>query len=116
MGPELIVIGSVLDIAYIYRECEWWVAQCLEYDIAVQATSIQDVQYEIQRVLFGRICTAKKLGIDPFEGLPPAPPHYHKILQDQKGKILTMELNPIKNLSMKIPQKFAIPKQAFLYA
>ena len=57
----------------IFKDDDWWVAQCLEYDIAVQARTIPDVQYEIQRVLVGRIAMSAKLNVAPFEGISPAP-------------------------------------------
>lgn len=51
---------------------EWWVAQCLEHDIAVQAKTLPAAAEELQRVIKGRIVVAKKLGVAPFAGVPPA--------------------------------------------
>jgi hypothetical protein len=99
----------------IFRDCEWWVAQCLEYDIAAQARTIKDVEYEFQRVFIGRIAAAKQLGIGPFEGISPAPKEYHKVVEDT-DKTLRVEFKPIKNLKVKIPPAFMLPKEAVLYA
>jgi hypothetical protein len=56
---------------------DWWVAQCLEYDLATQARSLDDLSYEIQRLMFAHIVAAEAEGLTPFECLPPAPRWYH---------------------------------------
>jgi hypothetical protein len=57
----------------LFQERDWWCAQCLEHDIAAQAPSLPDLQYEIDRVLFSHLAIAEKLGREPFAGLGPAP-------------------------------------------
>ena len=99
----------------IFKESGWWVAQCLEYDIAAQARTLKDVQYEFQRVFLGRIFAAQELGIDPFEGIPPAPDEYRRIVKDA-SKTLRVELRPIENFPVNIPPAFMLPKEAVLYA
>lgn len=100
----------------IFKEADWWVAQCLNYDIAAQARTIPDVQYEIQRMLVGRIVMAEKLGIDPFEGVSPAPNMYFEMLKDA-NRTFELELKPVKRFSRNIiSQSFMFPKQAMLYA
>jgi hypothetical protein len=100
----------------IFKEDGWWIAQCLDYDIAAQARTLPDVQYEIQRVLVGRISMAKKLSIDPFEGLAPAPEGYLKMFKDT-NKSFKLEMKPVRRFSRKIvSQSFTFPKQAMLYA
>jgi len=77
----------------IFKEDDWWIAQCLNYDIAAQARTLSDVQYEIQRVLVGRIAMAEKLGIDPFKGIPPAPEmYYNKKIAVSRAGVLTLHL------------------------
>jgi len=99
----------------IFRDCEWWVAQCLEYDIAVQARTLKDVQYEFQRILFGRIATAKKLGIEPFEDIPAAPKAFQNIFED-KNKTFRVELKPTKDFTVNFPASLTLSKEASLYA
>lgn len=99
----------------IFKDCEWWVAQCIEYDIAAQARTLKDVEYEIQRVIIGRIAAAGELKIDPFEGLPSAPEEYRRIFEDA-NKTLRVELKPIENFKNVIPQIITLPKEAMLYA
>jgi hypothetical protein len=59
----------------LLREADWWVAQCLEYDIAAQAKTWTDAIHEFAAVVNGRIAACQKEGIDPFD-LPRAPKMY----------------------------------------
>jgi len=45
---------------------EWYVAQVLEHDIATQARSINELSYEIQRMIVGHILCCEQEGIDPW--------------------------------------------------
>lgn len=61
----------------LFRECEQWVAQCLEYDIVAQAETIDDVVYEFQRLLVGYVALRLQRNLPPLElDLPPAPGVY----------------------------------------
>lgn len=60
----------------MFADDEWWIAQCLDFDIAVQARRIEDLPYELERTLIGRIMVAADLGLNPFSGLPKAPSRY----------------------------------------
>jgi len=62
--------------AVIFREGDYWVAQCLEYDLATQAKSLKDLQYELQRTLIGHIVASTEANEVPFERLAPAPKRY----------------------------------------
>jgi hypothetical protein len=62
--------------AVIFREGDYWVAQCLEYDLATQAKSLKDLQYELQRTLIGHIVASTEADQVPFERLAPAPKRY----------------------------------------
>ena len=54
-------------------ESFWWVAQCLELDIAVQARDLEGLDRELTRVLSGHVAYALRKGIDPFTSVSPAP-------------------------------------------
>jgi hypothetical protein len=100
----------------IFKEDDWWVAQCLEYDIAAQARTLPDVQYEIQRVLVGRIAMAERLKIDPFEGISAAPEVYSSMVKNRK-KAFKIEMKPVTHFLKAITSRsFAFPKEAMLYA
>lgn len=70
----------------VFREEGWWVAQCLEVDIAVQAKTEGDLHHELGLALVGRILAADTLGIDPFEGLPRAPKRYWDMFRDTRSQ------------------------------
>lgn len=53
-----------------------WLAQCLEYDIAVEAKSLEDVSYELERTLVGHLVICDENNEEPFERIPPAPQEY----------------------------------------
>lgn len=58
----------------LFHECDRWVAQCLELDISAQGETIDDVQYEFERTLFGELAIRR---LD-FSELPAAPDRYWK--------------------------------------
>ena len=62
--------------AVVFQEADRWVAQCLEYDIATQAKTLQDLYYELERTLVGQIVASVEVGIAPFEKIPPAPQRF----------------------------------------
>lgn len=53
-----------------------WSAQVLEHDIATQADSLQDLFFEVERILVSYIALAAAEGRVPFEDIPPAPRKY----------------------------------------
>lgn len=57
----------------IFRSNIWFVAQCLEYNIAAQAKEIDNLLYEFQRLLIARIEVGKQLGTDPFKNIMDVP-------------------------------------------
>lgn len=59
-----------------FREGSWYVAQCLDVDIAAQGKTEGDLLYQLSRVLVGRVLAAEELGVNPFDTLPPAPRRY----------------------------------------
>lgn len=50
-----------------------WIAQGLQFDISAQADTLEDVMYAFERAVVGHQAAAIAQGIEPFEGLPPAP-------------------------------------------
>ena len=49
------------------RKSGWFSAQCLEWDIAVQAQGLNDVLLELQRVLKGHIAISQEQNVPPFQ-------------------------------------------------
>ena len=48
--------------AVIFQEGNLWVAQCLEFDIAAQASTVKELGYELQRVLVGHVVSSLETG------------------------------------------------------
>jgi hypothetical protein len=63
----------------IMRREDWWVAQCLEFDLAAQARgTFDDIKAEFCRMLGVRLAACKLEDIDPFK-LPRASERYDDI-------------------------------------
>jgi hypothetical protein len=60
----------------------WWVAQCLQYDLAAQAKSLRDLLYELERTLVGHVVVSEEKGLEPFEHLPAAPQMYRDMFAE----------------------------------
>lgn len=59
--------------AVIFQQREWWVAQCLEYDIATQAKTPVELYRELARVLTLQVELDTEAGREPFQGIDRAP-------------------------------------------
>lgn len=70
--------------AVVFQEGDWLCAQFLEYDIATQAKNLEDLYYEIQRIIVGHVATSLAHGKPPFAGVPRAPQKYWKMFQRSK--------------------------------
>lgn len=73
----------------VFREDDWWVAQCLEHDLATNARSLSDLVYEVERALVSQIAVNAGSDVDPFAGIPKAPRKYWKMFEEA-----TVELTP----------------------
>jgi hypothetical protein len=89
--------------AILFQEGEWWSAQCLEYDIAVQARTISDLRYELERVLCSHVLISLENEQRPFDGLKPAPQMYWDMFAAAKLRIEGDEL------PFRLPQAAAFP-------
>lgn len=63
----------------VLLEGKHYVAQCLDYDIAVQAQDAQTLMRLLTLNLMTRITRAQATGTAPFEGLKAAPARYWEI-------------------------------------
>ena len=67
---------------------ELWIGQCLDFDIAVQAKTVADAHYALQKAIVGRIFFAQARGIeDPFQGVPPAPSELWTLYETQGARL-----------------------------
>jgi hypothetical protein len=86
-----------------------WAAQCLEYDIAAQASRLEDLYYEMERVLVSYLSLADELGQEPFKGLPKAPKKYWDIFKKSMLRVdrPTKTAHPIRTEARVAPTKNA---------
>jgi hypothetical protein len=84
---------------------KWWVAQCLEYDLATQAPTIDALNYETQRLFVAHIASAESEGLTPFECLPPAPQWYWKKFQSIETELRAMPVRiaPDRAIRHRVP-------------
>jgi hypothetical protein len=71
--------GAFTVNAVLYEQGDWWIGQCLEYDITTQAHTFTELQYELERVVFSHVFASIAEGRKPFEGLPEAPPKFWRM-------------------------------------
>ena len=65
--------------AVVYQEGESWIAQVLEYDVVARADNLPSLHYELERVLAGYASAYAEEGLEPFQGLGPAPRRFWRM-------------------------------------
>jgi len=58
------------------QEGNAWVAQCLQYDVTAQGSSIASAKENFERMFVGQIIADISVGRDPLEAIPQAPRLY----------------------------------------
>jgi hypothetical protein len=86
----------------------YWVAQCLEIDIATQGSDFNQLAERFERALQAHIETSRERDADPFTCLPPAPDrHWDKWpevkAQRERQQALDIESRWRWNLSLGFP-------------
>jgi hypothetical protein len=66
----------------VLNECGGYVAQCLEYDIAAQGSSVRETLTNFLDVLLGQIQLDRSQNRTPLSGKKEAPPWYWRALKD----------------------------------
>ena len=77
--------------AVLFREGEWWVAQCLEYDLATQARRLEDLPEELHRLLTNQMLASLEVGVEPFHGFARAPRRFWEMYERAKSRVETVE-------------------------
>ena len=89
-----------------FQEGTQWSAQCLQYDIAAQANSLPELSKAFERALAGHIFVCCELGLEPFEGLKPAPKQYWDLFNTAR-----MKAEPEERAEFRLPPEVhRIPK------
>ncbi len=70
--------------AVVFQEDDWLYAQCLEYDIAAQARTLESLTHELQRIILGHMAICEENGLEPFRNLPRAPQKFWDMFERSK--------------------------------
>lgn len=75
--------GEKMDVrAVVFKSGDHWMVQCLEFDVAAQATSVKDVTYQFERAMVAHMVIARENNMEPFTNVPKAPKRYWKMFED----------------------------------
>ena len=76
MGKEIIMN------AVAFNEGNVWIVQGIEYNLAAVARSVQDIPKAFANLLIERLHVAEHLGVQPFQGIAPAPQRFHQMFDE----------------------------------
>lgn len=65
----------------VYEEGGWWIAQCLECNLAASARDSRDLKRKLDVVIRVQIEADSDAGVEPFSRLQKAPPRFWKMYQ-----------------------------------
>jgi hypothetical protein len=65
-----------------------WIAQCVEYDIAVHAGTLLHLPKVLERQVLANVHVNRKLGRDGLAGIPPAPAAYRAAFEAAKDRFI----------------------------
>lgn len=65
----------------IFQDGDWLCAQCLEYDLATQARTLDGLRRDLERIVAGHVAASLKNGLVPFQALRPAPKKFWKMFE-----------------------------------
>jgi hypothetical protein len=78
VAPKVVLKLNVV----LFIECGCWVAQCLEHDIAAQASTIRDVKHLIIKTISAEAKLDANAGRRPLESVKPAPQRYWRMFEE----------------------------------
>ncbi|HYU35213.1 MAG TPA: hypothetical protein VEW48_23925 [Thermoanaerobaculia bacterium] len=64
-----------------FKDRDWWVAQCLERNLATASQDPKDLPSKLETVLKVQIEADQEAGIEPFSALPQAPRRFWQMFQ-----------------------------------
>jgi hypothetical protein len=83
----------------VFGDDDWFIAQCLEYDIATQAKSVTALLDEVECIIEAHIFVADKEAREPFANLPRAPRRFWQMYEDANAR-----LEPIRQGEFRDPR------------
>lgn len=65
-----------------FEDRGWWVAQCLERNLATASQDPRDLPHQLEAVLKVQMEADQEAGVEPFSGLPQAPRRFWQMFQN----------------------------------
>jgi hypothetical protein len=88
----------------IFQEGERLCAHCLEYDFATQAKNLDDLRYDLERMIVGHIAVSLENGLKPFRNARHAPKKFWTLFNRSKIPLPRQSFGlHIKKRGVKIP-------------
>jgi hypothetical protein len=105
MSPQTTLSLTVL----LFQESEWWVAQCLEYDIAAQGKTVSEVKNSFIKTFAGQIVLDVRNNCRPLEGIGRAPKYYWDLVDKAELRSTTKPIYlPDEVSSVRATAEFAL--------
>lgn len=101
--------------AVLFQEAGWWCAQCLEYDIATQAKTKEELKAELERAISIHIQLAVERAQEPFSYLPKAPERYFQMYRAFELAHGAEESSLVQSVETCVLASFAYPAMAELH-
>lgn len=71
--------------AVVFRDEDLWIAQCLEYDLATQGRTLEQLRERVKRLLLVRMAVSQKERRKPFGGLPKGPQEFWELWESAEA-------------------------------
>lgn len=76
------MVNTISVNAVAFQDGSTWVVQGIEYDLTVLARTVQDIPKAFANAVIERLYVAEHLGVDPFQGVEPAPARFHNMFEE----------------------------------
>ena len=88
-GNEKAAMNDTQELhVVVFQEEEYWVAQCIEYDIGAQGKTLDDMIAHFALTVDAELRESAEREIMPFSSIDPAPPYFKKMWD---GRSSTLE-------------------------
>lgn len=77
---------EALRVVFLNRD-GLWIAQCLEHDICVQATDLDEVKERLEMAMEFEVENAKSKGVEPYVRIPPAPKMFSDLWEGSQWEV-----------------------------
>jgi hypothetical protein len=102
-SAKLAAMQNTLRIV-VFQEGEWLCAHCLELDFATQAKNLDDLRYDLERMIVGHIAICLENGLRPFKGVRRAPKKYWDLFKQSKISLPPQSFGlKIRKRGVKVP-------------